>query len=460
MRYSLTFLERDLERLRDLLCGKPGVENAAYLLCRLSSTASETRLLVREIVAVEPDHILRQTPTGMKIASASFRGAMKRADEQDCSFAFVHTHPDVCPSHSEQDDREELPLFRTAYARVHNEGVHASLVFTNGEISAARIWLPDGSTKPIERVRVVGSRLRFLFPGKATDPIPEFFDRQVRAFGRDIQILLQRLRVGVVGAGGTGSAVIEQLVRLGVGHLTVADGETFEASNVNRVYGSRVIDESLLKTKIAERLIADIGLGTEVLFVPRPITYRSALSEFRNCDVVFGCTDDTFGRSLLTRFAIYYGIPVFDMGVKIASLDGMVQSINGRVTTLMPGTACLFCRDRISSAQVGHEALRAMNPTLAQEHEQIGYVPELGEPAPAVVSFTTATAAMAVNEFLNRITGFMGEDRPSSETIYLFDQGRIRQNFKLSQPGCFCEDGSLWNAGDTKPFMDCVWRPE
>ena len=111
-------------------------------------------------------------------------------------------------------------------------------------------------------------------------------------------------------------------------------GQTFDASNVNRLYGSRVIDEGLPKLKIIERLIADIGLGTQVRLLPRPITFRSVIEEFRTCDVIFGCTDDEWGRSLLTRLAIYYAIPVFDMGVKIDSKDGLIRSINGRVTTL------------------------------------------------------------------------------------------------------------------------------
>ena len=73
------------------------------------------------------------------------------------------------------------------------------------------------------------------------------------------------------------------------------------------------------------------------------------LEEFRTCDAIFGCTDDEWGRSLLTRLAIYYAIPVFDMGVKIDSEDGIIRSINGRVTTLLPGTACLYCRGRITA---------------------------------------------------------------------------------------------------------------
>ena len=139
------------------------------------------------------------------------------------------------PQHSAQDDREEAPLFRTAYARIHNDAaIHASLILSDGKISGARVWLPDGTVRPMERVRIVGNRFQFWFSKADDEPIPEFFDRQVRAFGSELQPLLRRLRIGVVGAGGTGSAVIEQLARLGIGFLLLSDGENFDASNVNR----------------------------------------------------------------------------------------------------------------------------------------------------------------------------------------------------------------------------------
>src|SRR4051812_49391251 len=113
-KYTLTILEGDYDGLRQSLNSAPGVENAAYLVCRMSRSESETRLLVRDVIPVEPEHILEAGPAHMKIASLSFRSAMKRADAQKGAFVFVHTHPQGHPEHSAQDDVEEAPLFRTA----------------------------------------------------------------------------------------------------------------------------------------------------------------------------------------------------------------------------------------------------------------------------------------------------------------------------------------------------------
>jgi hypothetical protein len=459
-RYTLSFLEDDYEALRRALSSNAGVENAAYVLCRQSKTARETRLLVREVIPVKPEHLLDASSSHMKIASASFRAAMKRADELKCGFGFVHTHPQGYEKHSSQDDHEEASLFRTAYNRIHNDTVHVSLVFSDKGIGAARVWCEDGAIAPIERVRIIGRRFRFWFANQDTNPVPEFFDRQVRAFGADLQALLGRLTIGIVGAGGTGSSVIEQLTRLGVGELVVADGQTFDASNVNRLYGSRAIDQDIPKVKIAERTVADIGLGTKLTILPRPITFHSAFAALRDCDVLFGCTDEEWGRSLLTRAAIYYGIPVFDIGVKIDSADGVIRSIQGRVTPLLPGAPCLFCRGRITAQRVGIEAQRETNPELAAERVRDGYAPELEEPAPSVIPFTTTVASSGVSELLNRLTGFMGDVALGSELLHLFDAASIRRNTKPSLPDCFCAPRDYWMRGDTRPLMDTSWRYE
>jgi hypothetical protein len=459
-RYSLTFLEEDYVYLQTLLRANAGVENGAYLLCRQAHMPTETRLLVSEVIPIKAEHILEVSPIHMKIASPSYRGAMKRADEQRCGFVFVHTHPNSNEAHSEQDDREERSLFRTAYTRIHNDTIHASLVFNDHGVSAARVWLVDGSTYPVERVRVIGRRFRFWFPTRHDAVVPEFFDRQVRAFGSELQTLLSRLKIGIVGIGGTGSAVLEQLTRLGVGDLVISDGQHFEVSNVNRLYGSRTIDQDVPKVKIGQRVVADIGLPTRLTIVDRPVTYRSALAIFRECDIIFGCTDEEWGRSLLSRTSIYYGIPVFDVGVKIDSNAGKIRSIQGRVTTLLPGAACLFCRGRITAERIGVESQRATDPKVAAERAREGYAPELEDPAPAVIPFTTTVAASSVSELLHRLTGFMGDDRNSTELLHLFDVTSVRRNTKPPIAGCFCAPRASWMRGDVRPLLDTSWRAE
>src|SRR4029077_5815617 len=127
----------------------------------------------------------------------------------------------------------------------------------------------------------------------------EYFDRQARAFTSAFQPILRRLHIGIVGVGGTGSAVCEQLIRLGIGRLTLIDNGKFEKSNVNRVYGSSVFDEGIAKVNIAARLAANIGLGTDIVSIEGHLSYQSVARQLVNCDAIFGCTDDEWGRSIL-----------------------------------------------------------------------------------------------------------------------------------------------------------------
>jgi molybdopterin/thiamine biosynthesis adenylyltransferase len=209
---------------------------------------------------------------------------------------------------------------------------------------------------------------------------------------------------------------------------------------------------------VARGRITDIGLGTKLTLISQHITHRSAFAALRDCDVIFGCTDDEWGRSLLTRAAIYYGIPVFDVGVKIDSVDGTIRSIQGRVTPLMPGAPCLFCRGRITAERVGIESQRETNPELAAQRVRDGYAPELEDPAPSVIPFTTSVAASGVSELLNRLTGFMGEVGQGSELLHLFDATVIRRNTKISMLECFCAPRDYWMRGDTRPLLDTSWR--
>lgn len=64
-----------------------------------------------------------------------------------------------------------------------------------------------------------------------TNPI---FSRAERLLGTDVMSRLSSLRVIIFGVGGVGSWCAEALVRSGVRHLTLVDGDVVNPSNVNR----------------------------------------------------------------------------------------------------------------------------------------------------------------------------------------------------------------------------------
>jgi molybdopterin/thiamine biosynthesis adenylyltransferase len=457
VRYTVSFEEAGYDQLtKHLFSGN--TEMAAYLLCRVADCDEELRLLVRELMPVEAGDVISASSGHMSIHSRSFLRALKRTHLTGQCFIFAHSHPKNVHRHSPQDDEEEEKLFATAYVRVEKAPIHASIVFSSPDHPSGRVWLADGTTQPVERVRVVGARFRFHMNDSDGQPIAQIYDRQVRAFGKDFQHIVGKLHFGIVGAGGTGSAVIEQLIRLGAGEISAFDEQMLADTNVTRVYGSRLVDVDLPKVKLMERLAADIGLGTRLHPYTGNITRRQQMERLRSCDVIFCCTDDQWGRSLLTRFAMYYYVPVIDIGVKIDSQEGSVHSVQGRVTVLVPGSACLFCRRRITPGAVAAESIKSANPEEANELRRQGYIPELEEQAPAVIPFTTTVAASAITELAHRLTGFMGADRTATEILHLIDTGRIRTNSTPPDPNCaICGDRSCWGRGDVSPLLDTIW---
>lgn len=457
MRYTLTIREEELLVLRNAVFSIPGVEGAAFLLCGDSRTDGEHRFLVRDVLPVADEHYRERRPDFLSLDSDAYVGAVNKAKAAKLSVIFVHSHPGGFLDYSEQDDREEPKLQNFVAARLP-ERVPGSLVLTENGI-IGRVW-QDGGFTSMDRVRVIGQRFQFHDSAAnhhhaANEPaIPAFFDRQVRAFGPDIQKLLGRLHVGVVGAGGTGSAVIEELIRLGVTKLSVYDGDTFDPSNVNRVYGSGIDDADTPKTEIALRNGARIGLGTEMIVYPKHITEQEVAKTLCECDLVFGCTDKEAPRAILVQLALRYLIPVFDMGVLVKSAEGVISDVVVRVTTLLPGEACLFCRGRISPETIRLESL-GDDERVALVAE--GYAPELATRSPAVIPFTSATASFAVSELLHRLTGYMGDARTSSEVLVFFDQSRLRTNRQAADPDCLCSQRRVWGRGDSRSFLDMTW---
>jgi len=460
MDYSITFENKDYDSLTEYLFKVPGIEQAAYALGRISRTENETRLLIREILPLIPEEIIEAASNHMIISSLSVSRALKKADQTKQCFIFIHSHPDSVPMHSQQDDLEEKKLFSTAYTRIHSEEVHGSIIFSSPEMSIARIWLEDGTYTPVKVIRTVGDRFRFFYNQKPEDSLDEIYDRQVRAFGKDIQRILNNLTIGIVGVGGTGSSIAEQLIRLGVGKLIIADSQNFEKSNINRLYGSKITDENRKKVDIINDLSENIGLETKLVTINKDITFKSSTEKFKECDIIFGCTDDEWGRSLLNRLSVYYLIPVFDMGVKIDSGNGIIKAIAGRVTILLAGEACLFCRERLNPENINNEYMQALYPEEAKKRRKEGYIPELAETAPAVIPFTTTIASTAIMMLLHKLTGYMGKDFNSSEIIVKYHELSIRSNKRPFNQNCFCADPYYRGRGDVKPLLDTTWRPE
>src|SRR3989442_11484933 len=96
------------------------------------------------------------------------------------------------------------------------------------------------------------------------------FERQERLFGKEGQAKLRAARVAVVGVGGLGTHVVQQLALLGVGELALIDSEELAESNRNRYVGARHDDPipGTQKVFIGERLTKEIDPTIQIVKIP------------------------------------------------------------------------------------------------------------------------------------------------------------------------------------------------
>lgn len=437
-------------------------ESGAVLLVGIAHTADGLRLLGRELRWVPDDACEERTSESLLIASAGYVEALRQAERIAAVPLWVHTHPgiDGDPTPSERDEVVDSDLERTFLTR-SGAGLYGSLIFSPGGTwfrFSGSLWSEGRSPKwAITRAIVVGPRLAVLpsVDAPVENQLPVHFDRQIRAFGGDIQRVLSQLRVGIVGCGGTGSAIAEQLVRLGIQSLLLIDPDALSDSNVTRVYGSTPDDVARPKVDILAAHLARVAPEAHIDALVGSITQEHIARRLPGCDVVYGCTDDNAGRLVLSRFSSHYITPVFDVGVLLSSSAGQLEGIDARVTILMPGNACLVCRNRIDLARAQAELL---DPDERASLQAEGYAPELGPVDPAVVPYTSLVASFAVGELLERLIGYGPTPEPGELLIRCHDR-EVSTNSRLPNPRHYCNPAEgLIGCGDREPFLEQTWR--
>ncbi|OII33042.1 hypothetical protein BIU98_06210 [Curtobacterium sp. MMLR14_010] len=439
------------------------VETGAVLLANQYTTPAgggrgeRTVLLGVELVAVPADAYEVRTDRSLQITSEGYVHALKSARQRGLVAVWVHSHPGdgAIPRPSTHDRRvntalEELFADRTdtgqyGYLIVSHDG--NTLTFT-GELTG-RV------TARITQLSGVGERwfFRASYDVDAGSGLG-LFDRNIRAFGTGIQAAISNLTVAIVGAGGTGSATAEQLVRLGVRSFILIDPDTLSASNTTRVYGSTPEDVDRAKVDVLGDHLEHIATGVHTTRVQGTILSEANARLLVGADVVFGCTDDNAGRIRLSRLPYYHLVPVIDCGVQISSdADGTITGIFARVTTLHPGTGCLVCRDRIDFALAEAETRAA---SAQQKLEREGYAPALPGVEPAVVTFTTLVAATATSELLERLVGYGDTPTPGELILFIHDRA-IRGNVEPPHAGHYCDPATTRVGTDTDMFLGLNW---
>ncbi|MCB2180755.1 MAG: sulfur carrier protein ThiS adenylyltransferase ThiF [Desulfobulbaceae bacterium] len=121
--------------------------------------------------------------------------------------------------------------------------------------------------------------------------------------GAEIQAIIQKSTVGVMGLGGLGSAVAVALTRIGIGKLLLADYDVVELSNLNRQY--YFLDQvGLPKTTALLDTLRRINPYVSFETINERLTEEAIPGYFNDVDVLVECFDDPVMKPAALRAAV------------------------------------------------------------------------------------------------------------------------------------------------------------
>ena len=181
------------------------------------------------------------------------------------------------------------------------------------------------------------------------------------------QALLREKTVAVIGLGGLGGHIAEQLARLGFGRLILIDGDVAEESNLNRQLF--VTEEGMGKPKaeLAIRRLEKVNSLAKYIPHHTRVTPENGPELLAGADLVMDAVDSIPTRLMLQKLCKQLGLPL---------IHGSIGGWWGQVSVILPGDDTL---SRVYSSE-----------------DAVGEEKEYGNPAftPAVVASIQVAEAL------------------------------------------------------------------
>lgn len=431
---------------------EPFEGGAFCLLYEGKAESGGRRLLVTKQIAPIAGAWESQDSGLLRPSAQWVSAATSHAIEAHSGLLFIHSHPDprypIGLSHS--DRSSFLSLARTLSPMLDGPFA-AAVVHPSGWTSV--VW-SDNSIVGVDNIVAISRTMRIL------DPIQEIDDssldcRQYDALGV-VHHRLRRLSVAVVGCGGLGSPIAEQLVRMGIAELTLVDHDVLDTeSNLRRNFGSKAADLRAPipppKVDVLARHLESLELGVQIHPINGDVRTEKVFRILLNSDLVINATDTHGSRAIVNELASTYMLPVIDVGVRVGSkTNGSLCGLLAEARILTPTTPCLWCRGTISSDVIRVENLPKRE---RQELAKSGYVVQgIGSPVPSVVALTILGSGLATCAMLALLSD-EGEIVPSGYWIDGFHGDSHETQPELPKDGCRCQQHVGLGDCAPPPFM-------
>lgn len=453
----LAILEQDAKIVARLLGEALPDEQGCFVLLREGRGVDDHRLVATEVLVPPENAWEGQTGGHLRPSPRWISASVSQAITDEAGLLFIHSHPDPeYPPGLSPVDRRSVTALATTLGPVLEGPFAAAVVHPDGW--SGEVW--DGhQLRPIDRIVSVGRTLQRLSPARVESPSVEEVDiRQVDALG-DVHAVLRDLHVGVVGLGGLGSPMAEQLVRMGVSAITLIDDDVLDTpSNIRRIFGSTAADLRATtppaKVDVVGRHLDQLGLGTGVRRIRGDIRSEKVFRALLDTDVVLCGTDTHGSRATLNELPSPYLLPVIDVGVRVGvKSGGLLAALTAELRVLTPTTPCLWCRRAISAEVIRAENLPDETRVKLQAE---GYIAGgIGEPAPSVVALTVLASSVATCALLVLLSE-EGDVAPSGVIVDGFLGYTMETEPEDPVDECRCRQRLGMGDRCTPPFVESV----
>jgi hypothetical protein len=317
--------------------------------------------------SVQDDHYIIDNTVGVRIGSKAITEAMARAINDSVGQIHVHYHGGNGLPYPSGTDSEELPPLAISLRNANSAEAHGWMILGNNDAWTS-ILLPENGDVVIEApVSIVGfptvinRRVKTVFPskilwhkhGKRTKP-KDRYDRQ-SFLGADSETIIAQSNIGVIGLGGGGSHIVQQLAHLGFNNFVLSDDDIITESNLNRLVGGTLADvrAKTLKITIAERIIRNLHVDACILGHAKK--WEEATQDLMACDLIVGCVDKFSARRDLEAFCRRHMIPYVDIGMDVQKISSGYE-IYGQIILSMPGEPCMTCMGFLNEKVLREEA--------------------------------------------------------------------------------------------------------
>jgi molybdopterin/thiamine biosynthesis adenylyltransferase len=394
-------------------------ESVAFLTAKHFETRDKIIMIADDIVKARPQDYLHRSNLRLEVSPLYTSRVLSVAEDKENTVIMVHSHPfdDGKPRYSPSDNYGEALTSETISNNLIGGPPVGSLLIGQRDLNS-RVWLGQTNKHVISSVTILNTDKYWVHYYEPRSRYRQRLsvDRQVRVLGNDVQSQLEELVIGVVGLGGTGSIIAEQLARVGAKKLIIVDHDDFEQSNWSRLYGSSWSDvkKKGSKVSIVKSHLKNISKHIEVTPIKRTVMSKNVLLALASCDVIFSCLDRHSPRAVLNELSYQCYVPVIDVGVGVTKGEKNILGGSIRATVIGPGLPCLFCQEMVRPEMITTELLSPEEYNLRRAE---GYVNSLGNAEPSIISYTSMAGSLGMMMFFDLLLGH--DFRKSS--IILFD---------------------------------------